>query len=109
MEAVDQDLNERLERARTWRLSLDLAAPLHVRLRGLVDTANERGTRATLQDIVSALILDSPLSSEQLRDLVMRYRTTQARDALAPFIEAPAEHQAIPISKPRPGRPRRAG
>lgn len=104
MEPYDQPLDEKLHSARKWSLTVDVAAPLHVRLRSLVDLADDRGANTSLHEMVSALLLDAPESGDDLHALVVRYRTSVAGQAL---LDTAEDASVVSLRRTRPGRPRR--
>jgi len=61
--------------------SLSFVAPINERLDQLVELADEAGARTTRKELLAALILAAPDSAVALRDAVLTYRTSRARDA----------------------------
>ena len=85
--------------------SLAFVAPINERLDQLVERADEEGARTTRKELLAALILAAPEEGATLRDAVLSYRTSRARDAAVGGDPA----RVLELRRHRPGpRGRRA-
>jgi hypothetical protein len=57
-------------------------APIDLRLNDLVDDATRVGERLSKADALAALVLAAPTDPEELGQLVRKYRSARARDAV---------------------------
>jgi hypothetical protein len=97
----DDALRDTVERA----VGVTIPVPLSKRLDALVQRAEEAGARVYRKDLVAALILDAPESSEELLELFMRYRQAKAADAAFDDDESA---EVLHLERAKPGRrPRR--
>jgi hypothetical protein len=84
--------------------SLSFVAPINERLDQLVELADEAGARTTRKELMAALILAAPDSEIPLRDAVLTYRTSRARDAAV--LGDPARVLELRHHRPGPRRKR---
>lgn len=82
--------------------SLSFVAPINERLDQLVELADQAGARTTRKELVAALILGASDSAVTLRDAVLTYRTSRAKDAAVSGDPA----RVLELRQHRPG-PRR--
>lgn len=88
------------------RIGIALPVPLSVRLDVLVDLANRAGARTNRKEVLGAVLLAAPESSEGLAELVRALRTARARDT---FVQGQPEETFLepPQAKPGPRARRR--
>lgn len=85
--------------------SIGFVAPINERLDQLVELADEEGARTNRKELLAALVLAAPEAGVALRDVVLSYRTSRARDAAV----AADPTRVLELRRHRPGpRPRQA-
>lgn len=102
---VQQALNEPLPACRERNGGVSWPLPIHQRLDDLVKRANSRGAGVNRKILSAALILSATEDPDALLDVVLKFRTSTAGDAL---IDVPAGSNVVSLSRHRPG-PRTAG
>lgn len=82
-------------------IGLQVPAPISKRLDLLVERAEAAGLRVYRKDLIAALILAAPESSNDLMDLLVRYRRATAGDAA---VDSHATADVLSLDRARPGR-----
>ena len=106
--ARDYRHQDRLVEAEKAQLGQRVPEPLHERLNRLCDLAYEAGEarRPSLQEMVGAVLLATPLDGARLRQLLADYGRATVKEAV-PW-RASVEGELIELPKRRPG-PRSSG
>jgi hypothetical protein len=98
-------LDEPLRRSRDKQVSLRWPWALDQRLDDLVARAEEAGERTNRRELLSALILATDMTGQELGSVLRRYRTCPVADALLDT-EAEVGENVVRLRRHRPG-PRR--
>lgn len=98
---VDIDPSTRLVDCPPATLRGNIPAPISERLDALIALAEGAGAATSRGELLSALVLAAPESSDALLELWLRYRRSVARDAV---IEGLDPNRVLRYEKHRPGR-----
>lgn len=96
------DPADQVRKSEYWPTSLRWPAVVDVRLKRLVELANEAGGNVHRADVLGALVADAKLDGGAIRDLVTSYWTRTVGE-LHPDLERP--DGVIPLQGRTPGRP----
>jgi hypothetical protein len=101
MDRTDVDPSRPLRHVEERAIGLQVPVPISKRLDVLVERAEAAGIRVYRKDLVAALILAAPDSSEELMELLVRYRRATASDAA---VDSHGTADVLSLDRARPGR-----